>query len=282
MKSPVIRNLLLNPIFKLLNVSDPPEKFFNDLFNCGYIASSSLHGLIFADSFQIPNMWFKIYDKLAGGDFKFNDYYSTTDLPKCSIDINLIELTPEFVQKNSFVSTYRFDLNDLRGSFPTDFFMNNFDYDSNLSNYVNLRKCRSYKFVLFSESDFVGDSREEILINHDVDTDCSILKMHNKCYAKFSEWAEPPNFVVTNMIVDDALIVLATKFNQVLNTTPNVSHCFYVSDSANCNFNDNSNLRNICSSEIGDRMLNKYFIYSSKPINAMSHSLLKEYDFEGK
>lgn len=43
---------------------------------CEAIVSSSLHGLILADSLGIPNKWVRLSDRVAGGDFKFNDYYS--------------------------------------------------------------------------------------------------------------------------------------------------------------------------------------------------------------
>jgi pyruvyltransferase len=52
------------------------SSFFEELLSCEIIASSSLHGLIFADSFQIPNIWISIKNELFGGTFKFCDYYS--------------------------------------------------------------------------------------------------------------------------------------------------------------------------------------------------------------
>ena len=44
---------------------------------CSTIISSSLHGLIFADSFHIPNIHIVISDRLSGDGFKFKDYYSS-------------------------------------------------------------------------------------------------------------------------------------------------------------------------------------------------------------
>ena len=42
--------------------------------SCEFIISSSLHGLIVADSYKIPNVWIKFPLRLAGDNFKFCDY----------------------------------------------------------------------------------------------------------------------------------------------------------------------------------------------------------------
>ena len=43
---------------------------------CQYILSSSLHGLIFADALGVPSAWIVLSDLIAGGEFKFRDYYA--------------------------------------------------------------------------------------------------------------------------------------------------------------------------------------------------------------
>ncbi len=35
-----------------------------------------LHGLILADAYNIPSLRFTLSDKIIGGDFKYQDYYS--------------------------------------------------------------------------------------------------------------------------------------------------------------------------------------------------------------
>ena len=44
------------------------------IISCKYILSSSLHGLIISDAYNIPNIWLDEY-KLNEGDFKFKDYF---------------------------------------------------------------------------------------------------------------------------------------------------------------------------------------------------------------
>ena len=47
-----------------------------DIDKCDFILSSSLHGIIVADSFNIPNAWIYLTDKVIGKGFKFHDYFS--------------------------------------------------------------------------------------------------------------------------------------------------------------------------------------------------------------
>ena len=61
----------------ILNINEYPLTFIINLSKCKRVISSSLHGLIVSDSFGIPNMRFVVSDKIIGGDYKYNDYYSS-------------------------------------------------------------------------------------------------------------------------------------------------------------------------------------------------------------
>jgi len=61
-----------------INVFDPIEKVLLEIASCESIISSSLHGLIVADSLGIPRMW-KENKKIIGNGFKFYDYASSID-----------------------------------------------------------------------------------------------------------------------------------------------------------------------------------------------------------
>lgn len=65
---------------KLIKVTDDPLEVVKQIGQCKVIVSSSLHGLIVADSFNIPNRHIVISDKLGGDGFKFEDYYSAYGL----------------------------------------------------------------------------------------------------------------------------------------------------------------------------------------------------------
>ena len=71
-----------NPGTKVLNVFSEPMEFLREMAACEFVLSSSLHGLIAADAFEIPNAWIKLSDNVRGNDFKFLDYYSVFGFEK--------------------------------------------------------------------------------------------------------------------------------------------------------------------------------------------------------
>lgn len=64
----------------VINVQQQPMQVFREIDRCRCVISSSLHGLIVADSLGIPNAWL-VASGLKGGRFKYDDYYSALDVP---------------------------------------------------------------------------------------------------------------------------------------------------------------------------------------------------------
>lgn len=62
---------------KIIDICSEAHEFVRQVKECDIIASSSLHGLICADSYNIPSIWLKFSDKIAGNGFKFMDYFSS-------------------------------------------------------------------------------------------------------------------------------------------------------------------------------------------------------------
>jgi pyruvyltransferase len=58
----------------ILDIEAGIFEFPRQLLQCEAIASSSLHGLVLADAYGIPNVHISISDKITGGNFKFRDY----------------------------------------------------------------------------------------------------------------------------------------------------------------------------------------------------------------
>lgn len=64
----------------LINIKDTPQNVALEISKCETVASSSLHGLIFADSLHVPNIHILGKKQLKEGNFKFEDYYSSYGL----------------------------------------------------------------------------------------------------------------------------------------------------------------------------------------------------------
>lgn len=60
----------------VIDVERRPLAVLTDIDKCEYILSSSLHGIVAADSLGIPNAWVVLSDKVVGRGFKYYDYYS--------------------------------------------------------------------------------------------------------------------------------------------------------------------------------------------------------------
>ena len=60
---------------KIINVFDDIESYIRQVCECKVILSSSLHGLIIADAYGIPNLWFEGSVALGGDRTKFYDHF---------------------------------------------------------------------------------------------------------------------------------------------------------------------------------------------------------------
>jgi pyruvyltransferase len=106
----------------IIDVSQGPEAFVEEILSCEFIISSSLHGLILSDAYGVPNKWASFSDKITGGPFKYHDYYSTTDRPKeeCVV-VNSPEILANLmnnIENISSVKKYIFNRQELIDVFP--------------------------------------------------------------------------------------------------------------------------------------------------------------------
>lgn len=75
-----VKKLLAQENIHLIDIRRGAKEVIDDIAQCECILSSSLHGLIFADSLHIPSLHMFGDKELYGGNFKFEDYYSSFDL----------------------------------------------------------------------------------------------------------------------------------------------------------------------------------------------------------
>lgn len=97
--NPLLNNIKVKNSI-VLDITKSPMDFLHDIAECKTVISSAMHGLIAADSLGIPNIRMILSDKITGGDYKFNDYYSAFDIKKHDrIDLNVSEFTEKELKK---------------------------------------------------------------------------------------------------------------------------------------------------------------------------------------
>ena len=62
---------------KRIDIMQPLFKIADEIVQCEFILSSSLHGIIFSDSYGVPNAHMKYKNLVHGEHYKFNDYYDS-------------------------------------------------------------------------------------------------------------------------------------------------------------------------------------------------------------
>lgn len=115
---PTVKRLFTLPGVKDLDVRLEPAEFLAAMAECEAIVSSSLHGLIFAETLGLPSLWVKITDDIAGDGFKFHDWFTTTARPqqipyRPTATEQPEELARRTERRHSLVS-----ITDLTESFP--------------------------------------------------------------------------------------------------------------------------------------------------------------------
>lgn len=73
--NPALKSINERDDINIIDIKSGIENVIDEANKCEIIASSSLHGLILADSYGIPNSWIKLSNLVLGKDFKFYDYY---------------------------------------------------------------------------------------------------------------------------------------------------------------------------------------------------------------
>ena len=126
--SSLLKKLILkleknNMSYKIININTDENynKFIENIKSCEYIISSSLHGIIMGIVYFKKVLYMEFSDKVIGGMFKFNDFFSSLDIKyiKSTDDIlknyivvnkdNLCKLGKDILDTLPFVSNYKKD-----------------------------------------------------------------------------------------------------------------------------------------------------------------------------
>lgn len=89
-----------------INVRNDIGIIIDQITSCENIMSSSLHGLICAESYKIPVIRLIVSEKIIGGDFKFDDYRLGIKAPLfnkiTSLELQDLELSDILIKCNCF------------------------------------------------------------------------------------------------------------------------------------------------------------------------------------
>ena len=90
---PMVASLARLPGVRIIDTERGGAEVCADIARCAVILSSSLHGLVVADAYGLPNWRLRFGQQLKGGDFKFLDYASALGRP--SIDAHVLTCPEE-------------------------------------------------------------------------------------------------------------------------------------------------------------------------------------------
>jgi hypothetical protein len=115
---PWLQQILADPVVADLSVHDEPDVFLRKLTACEAVASSSLHGLVFAEALAIPNVWLKLSNKVLGDGFKFHDWFSLAETPQTLPELPDHAISAEHWARRARLHDIRIDRAALLASFP--------------------------------------------------------------------------------------------------------------------------------------------------------------------
>jgi len=94
------------------NIEDVIEK----IYSCEFTISSSLHGLIVSQAYNIPSLWFQFSNNLSGDNIKFYDYFSSVDINY--YDPFTMDQIPDLNSVSAFFDRYK-SINQINNNLLT-------------------------------------------------------------------------------------------------------------------------------------------------------------------
>lgn len=122
-KNPLLLKLLSSDEHKSTLIDLKKYNKWTDIIDivvsCEFIVSSSLHGLIISDAYNIPNVWVEFSKNIHGNRFKFLDYYESVN-KKNMIPIEITKSTTieELCSLQNQYTTINIDLQPLIKACP--------------------------------------------------------------------------------------------------------------------------------------------------------------------
>ena len=114
----LLKNLARDSRVLVIDIEAGIMEFPTQVKKCRHIVSSSLHGLILADAYGIPNAQIRLSNRIKGGNFKFNDYRLSVGRPEAeAIDVDASVTIDKLLESCSF-HPLTINLESLKKSCP--------------------------------------------------------------------------------------------------------------------------------------------------------------------
>lgn len=98
-KEKFLSSIIDNDYLRVIDVQKDVENVVNKISSSTVCISTSLHGLIIAQAYNIPWIWLEIVDEnLIGNDFKFKDFFSTIN----ELQVSHVKVKIEEISKLDF------------------------------------------------------------------------------------------------------------------------------------------------------------------------------------
>jgi hypothetical protein len=117
--NPAVLRLLAQEGVADINVHRDPLAMIAAMADCSVIVSSSLHGLIVAEALGLPSLWCQASDGIAGGLFKFHDWFAMTRNPQIAPHMLNSTDRVEALEAMAEQRCHMIDMDALIGAFPS-------------------------------------------------------------------------------------------------------------------------------------------------------------------
>lgn len=90
----------------------------DQILSCEFILSSSLHGLILSDAYNVPNQWVVFSNLILGGRFKYEDYYSSVGKESREVIVKQNTSIEDLLENKRKYQSIKFDPRPLLKACP--------------------------------------------------------------------------------------------------------------------------------------------------------------------
>lgn len=194
----IFHRLARDPNVVLLDVCQPPKHFLEKLSTCEHVGSSSLHGLILADSLEIPNIRIRI--KSRQNDFKYVDYYSSTLVGRSPLGLDLdASLTADRIRTASRVAGVQHLIDNMKESFPSNLLLHAGAFKQKPNNFIDLEQAHNTLIPVFDQDNHFEQCKCFFLIKEGPARTSPVdffLRALRYAREYFENWAEAPCFAI--------------------------------------------------------------------------------------